>query len=94
MAPSGLKSGASRPLPKSSAAWARRRIGLTWLRMNRVATPNSTIELPTIHMMKMYVVEENSRFSGTSTRISPLGSWTSMITLSSSKSGLVSITKG
>jgi hypothetical protein len=37
-APRGRKFGASRPLPKLSAASASRRIGLIWLRRNRTAT--------------------------------------------------------
>ena len=39
---------ASRPLPKASAASASRRIGRIWLRRNRIATPSSTSDVPTI----------------------------------------------
>ena len=52
-APDGLKSSTSRPLPNRSIARARRRIGRTWLRMNRLATANSTSDVPTIHSTKI-----------------------------------------
>ena len=52
-APRGRKFGASRPLPKLSAASASRRIGLIWLRRNRIATVSSTSEVPTIQSRKM-----------------------------------------
>ena len=53
LAPSGLKSGTSRPLPKLSAAMARRRIERIWLRMKAMAMANSTRALPTIQRMKI-----------------------------------------
>jgi hypothetical protein len=52
-APRGLKPGTSRPLPKLSAASASRRIGLIWLRRNRIATNSSTSEVPIIHHRKI-----------------------------------------
>ncbi len=53
VAPSSLKLGTSRPLPKLSAAAASRRSALTWLRMNSDATASSTSEDPAIHSTKM-----------------------------------------
>ncbi|MEY9737789.1 hypothetical protein ABH985_005578 [Bradyrhizobium ottawaense] len=47
-APLGRKFGASRPLPKLSAASARRRIGLIWLRRNSTATISKIEDVPTI----------------------------------------------
>ena len=52
-APRGRKSGASRPLPKLSAASASRRIGLIWLRRKPMATASSTSEVPTIQSRKI-----------------------------------------
>ena len=52
-APPGLKFGTSRPLPKLSAASAKRRIGLIWLRRKTMATPISTTEVPTIQSRKI-----------------------------------------
>ena len=52
-APRGRKFGASRPLPKASAASARRRIGRIWLRRKMMATVSSTSEVPTIQNRKI-----------------------------------------
>ena len=46
-----------RPLPNASAASASRRIGLIWLRMNRIATVSRTTEVPTIHIRKICELE-------------------------------------
>src|SRR3970040_2058417 len=73
VAPSTLKSSVSRPLPNESTAAASRRIGLTWFRMNTVATANSTNEVPTIHITNMYVVGLNSRSVGTQRSSTPSG---------------------
>ena len=53
VAPSGLKPVTSRPSPNARAATASRRIGRIWLRMNTIATANSTSDEPTIHSRKM-----------------------------------------
>ena len=45
--------GTSRPLPKLSAASARRKIGLIWLRRKMIATASSTSEVPIIHHRKI-----------------------------------------
>ena len=52
-APRGRKFGASRPLPKLSAASASRRIGLIWLRRNSTATISRIEEVPSIQKMKI-----------------------------------------
>ncbi len=52
-APRGLKFGASRPLPKLSAASASRRIGLIWLRRNSTATIKRIDDVPTIQNRKI-----------------------------------------
>ena len=52
-APRGRKFGASRPLPKASAASASLRIGLIWLRKKMMATNSRTAEVPTIHNRKI-----------------------------------------
>ena len=52
-APSTLKNGTGRPLPKPSAAAANRRSDFTWLRRKTVATASSTSDEPTIHITKM-----------------------------------------
>ncbi len=51
-APRGRNS-ISRPLPNPSATAASRRIGLIWLRRNRIATPSRTSEEPIIQTRKM-----------------------------------------
>ena len=56
VAPQALNSSASRPLPNASAAMAKLRIGLTWLRKNRIAIANSTNDTTAIHRMKINVV--------------------------------------
>ena len=48
VAPAGLMSPGSLPLPKSTTAVASRRIGRTWLRMNTLAMTNMTSDVPTI----------------------------------------------
>ena len=53
VAPSGLIGPRSRPMPKSSAAVASRRIARTWLRMNSAAMPNSSSAVPTSQTTKM-----------------------------------------
>ena len=45
-APDGLRSGGSRPLPKSSTAAASRLIGLTWFRMKMTAMPIIASDVP------------------------------------------------
>ncbi len=92
VAPEGLKFGVSRPLPKFSAAVASRRIGLTWLRMNSVATAKRMSDVPTIQKMKILVVELISRSSLAETLSTPEGNCTSISTRSTWLS--VSITKG
>ena len=52
-APLGRKFGASRPLPKLSAASASRRIGLIWLRRNSTETISRIDEVPSIQKMKI-----------------------------------------
>ena len=52
IAPSGLMGPVSRPLPKSSAAEARRRSARTWFFMNSAATVKSSREDPMIQMTK------------------------------------------
>ena len=49
-APSGLNVETSLPLPKSSAAIAKRRIGLTWFRIKIVATVKRINDVPTIQI--------------------------------------------
>src|SRR5207253_4697893 len=56
-APRGRKFGASRPLPKLSAASARRRIGLIWLRRNSTATISRIDDVPTIQNRKISELE-------------------------------------
>ena len=56
-APRGRKFGASRPLPKLSAASASRRIGLIWLRRNSTATIRRIEEVPSIQKMKISELE-------------------------------------
>ena len=52
-APRGRKFGASRPLPKLSAASASRRIGLIWLRRNSTETISRIDEVPSIQKRKI-----------------------------------------
>ncbi len=56
VAPRGRNS-TSRPLPKLSAASASERIGLIWLRRNRMAMVSSTSEAPSIQTRKMWLLE-------------------------------------
>ena len=80
VAPVGLNPGTSRPLPKLSAALARRLIGRTWLRMKMVATMNRTMALPIDQEMKIVVVGLDTRLVGAITRNTPRGSWTRIST--------------
>ena len=56
-APRGRKFGASRPLPKLSAASANRRIGLIWLRRNSTATIRRIDDVPSIQKIKISELE-------------------------------------
>ncbi|MNJ58453.1 hypothetical protein D3C77_540860 [compost metagenome] len=52
-APCGLKRGTLSPRPKASAAWARRSMARTWLRMNSTATPSSSTVAIISHRTKI-----------------------------------------
>ena len=73
VAPSGLKLGTSRPLPKRSAATARRCSERTWLRMKTEAMVSSTSDEPAIHRMKSVEVGVERRFLGTAICMTPFG---------------------
>ena len=53
VAPAGFSSSVPTPLPKLSAASARRRIGRIWLRKKTMAMASRISEAPTIHMTKI-----------------------------------------
>ena len=68
-APRGRKSGASRPLPKLSAASASRRIGRIWLRRNSTATVSRTTDVPIIQNRKISEFDAYAALRWANTRI-------------------------
>ena len=79
-APCGLKASWSMPRPKASAAWARRSMARTWLRMNRIATAVSNRVATTIHRMKIWPWVAKARSRGAMIRSTPSCTCTRMST--------------